>query len=89
MSKLLAGEALVSRAKELGVALEGGPDASCVGGHQHQADEPELQRRVIEAERSIRESQLWKLAVISALASVFSAVTAVISAITAIIAVAK
>ena len=58
-------------------------------GQSRRADDAELQRRVIEAERAIRESKLWKLAVISALASVFSAITAAISAITAVIVVAK
>jgi hypothetical protein len=35
-----------------------------------------LQRRVTEAERGIRESRLWILAAISAVASVLSAIAA-------------
>lgn len=38
--------------------------------------EPELDRRIIEAERARREARLWIIAVISAIASVVSAVAA-------------
>ena len=89
MARLLRGSELEKRAQELGVDTQGRPITQSVSGHHKRADDAELQRRVIEAERSIRESNLWKIAVIAAAASVFSAITAAISAITAIIAVAK
>jgi type IV secretory pathway component VirB8 len=40
-----------------------------------------LQRRVIEAERSHRESRLWLIAVISSIASVISAATAIVAVV--------
>lgn len=79
MAKLLVGDELEKRAKELGVDTEGGPITQSVSGHHKRADDAELQRRVIEAERSIRESKLWIIAVISAVASVFSAIAAIIA----------
>ena len=45
-------------------------------GRERRALDYELQRRVIEAERTIREARLWWIAVISAVASVVSALTA-------------
>ena len=52
----------------LGVAIAGGA-----------IDEPELQRRVQESERSIRENAFWIIAFISAIASVISAMAACIA----------
>jgi len=89
MATLLQGDELEKRARELGIDTQGGPVYQSSSGRQQRADDAELQRRVIEAERAIRESKLWTIAVISAVASVCSAITAVICAITAIIAVAK
>jgi hypothetical protein len=43
--------------------------------------DPELQRRVIEAERSIRESKLWLIAMISAIASVLNAAAVWVAAL--------
>jgi hypothetical protein len=88
MSRLLQGDELEKRARELGIDTQGGPITQSTSGHHKRADDAELQRRIIEAERAVREASLWKIAVISAVASVLSAVTAV-CAITAIIAVAK
>ena len=79
MKKLLEGEPLEKLAKVLGVDTKGGPITQSVSGHFKRADDAELQRRVIEAERAIRESRLWMLAVISAVASVISAITAIIA----------
>ena len=67
--KLLNGKELLARARELGISehdlyRESGPN------------EAELQRRVLEAERAHRESRLWLVAVIAAIASLFSAVAA-------------
>lgn len=68
---LRKGEDLKKRAEELGVSLSYGGPGSFSGNM-----EPELQRRVLEAERSLRESRLWKIAVISVWASVASAFAA-------------
>ena len=89
MMKLLQGDALENRARELGVDTQGGLITQSAAGRQKRADDTELQRRVIEAERSIRESRLWQIAVISAVAAVFSAITSLISAIAAFMAAAK
>lgn len=64
------GEELRRKALRLGVSTN--ELASSTG----RISEPELQRRVVEAERAIRESRLWILALISAIASVFSAIAA-------------
>ena len=77
MSKLLKGEQLEERALELGVDIQGSPITQSVSGKQIKADDHELQKRVIEAERSRRESKLWLIALISAIASVVSAATAI------------
>ena len=62
---LLTGEALESRARELGVDVEGDPRTHSASGRAPRASDYELQRRVLEAERGVRESRLWILAVIS------------------------
>ena len=77
MHKLLEGEALERRARELGVDVEGDPITSSVSGRQRRAPDAELQRRVLDAERAIRESRLWMLALASAIASLLSAAAAV------------
>lgn len=78
MRKLLVGDELRKRAEQLGVAME--TDQSVVvPGHGNVsliAEDYELQRRVLEAERHIREHRLWLVAVISAIASLVSAVAA-------------
>ena len=76
---LLTGAALESRAQELGVDIEGDPRTHSSSGRAPRASDYELQRRVSEAERRIRESRLWILAVISAIASVLSAAAAMIA----------
>lgn len=68
--QLLKGDELKARAEELGVSLSQLYDTK---GH---INEPELQRRVVEAERSIRESKLWVVAVVAAAAAVISALGA-------------
>ncbi|WP_152909278.1 hypothetical protein [Mariprofundus ferrooxydans] len=73
---LLQGNELTKRAEELGVSLIELYDVHGV------RSEPELQRRVIEAERAERESRLWLIAVISSVASVFSAIAACIAVAT-------
>ncbi len=76
MAKLLQGDELEKRAIELGVDTQGSPITQSVSGRHKRADDCELQRRVFEAERSMRESKLWIIALVSAVASVVSAITA-------------
>jgi hypothetical protein len=76
---LLQGESLERRARELGVDIEGEPRTQSSSGRSPRAPDYELQRRVSEAERSVRESRLWMLAVISAIASVLSAAAALVA----------
>ena len=76
---LLTGAALESRARELGVDIEGDPRTHSSSGRAPRASDYELQRRVLEAERGVRESRLWILAVISATAAVLSAAAAMIA----------
>ena len=69
MKKLLTGEALEQRARELGVSFH---SLATQSGNDHSI----LQQRVIEAERAIRESMLWIVALVSAIASAISALAA-------------
>jgi hypothetical protein len=69
MKKLLTGHALEQRARELGVSFHSLATSS---GNDHSI----LQQRVIEAERAIRESKLWIVALVSAIASAISALAA-------------
>lgn len=74
MGKLLTGEELRKRAKELGVSEDetyrDGP------GNIWISRDSELQRRVMEAERHGRDGRLWVIALVSAIASALSAVAA-------------
>lgn len=78
MQKLLVGDALQKRAEQLGVAM--GTNQSVVvpgrGNVPIIAEDYELQRRVLEAERHLREHRLWLVAAFSAVASLVSAVAA-------------
>ena len=76
---LLQGPDLEKRARELGVDIEGEPRTQSSSGRAPRASDSELQHRVLEAERGIRESRLWILAVIAAVSSVISAATAIIA----------
>jgi len=81
MKRLLQGQELRDRARELGISLEGLPaqlteDPYGRTGSIDHLNDPEIQRRLMEAERRIREGRLWFLAVISAVASVVSAAAA-------------
>jgi hypothetical protein len=78
MKKILEGDALEQRACEIGVDTQGGPITHSSSGRHKRADDYELQKRVLEAERSIRESRLWLIALVSAIASVVSALTALL-----------
>ena len=76
MSKLLAGEELEKRCRDLGVDTTGEPRTQSVSGNRPRASDFELQRRLMEAERSARENKLWVVALVSAVASVVAAVAA-------------
>lgn len=75
---LPTGEALQTRAKDLGVILTGEQYVTIpgTGSISLPVSEYELQRRVMEAERHLREYRLLLIAVISATASAISAVGA-------------
>ena len=79
MKKILESDKLEERARELGVDIQGDLITQSSLGRHKRGSDYELQRRVIEAERSIRESRLWKLALISAIASVASAAAALLA----------
>jgi hypothetical protein len=79
MAKLLEGNQLEQRARELGVDITGELHTQSSSGRAPRASDFELQQRVMEAERGIRESRLWIFAVISAIASVLSAIAALIA----------
>ncbi len=78
LNKLLQGDELEKRAIELGIDIQGDPITQSKMGRHKRADDSELQRRVLEAERSNRESRLWLFALVSSIASVISAATAII-----------
>lgn len=73
MGKLLEGVELEQRCKKLGVNTE---ELRYQTANRVRATDAELQRRVIEAERSLREHKLWIVAVVSAVFSVISAIAA-------------
>jgi len=76
MGRLLQGDELERRAQELGVDIQGDAIIQSSSGRHRRADDAELQRRVLNAESSIRASRLWLLALLSAIASVVSAIAA-------------
>jgi hypothetical protein len=78
MKKLPTGKILRKRADSLGVWIY---STEVIGTAEHGVvplvmDDYELQRRVIEAERHIREHNLWIIAVTSAIVSIISALAA-------------
>lgn len=79
MKTLLQGEKLEKKARELGIDIQGEPRTQSSSVHATRATDYELQRRVWDAERALRESRLWILAVILSIASVFSAAAAIIT----------
>ena len=79
MKKLLKGDKLKQRAEGLGIECSGLEIRQCDSCENALVYEFELQRKVIEAERSIREHKLWIFAFISAIASALSAAAAFIA----------
>jgi hypothetical protein len=78
--KLLTGDALLERAHKLGVSIDSDNvinNAGPAGGMQWiPASDYEIQRRVMEAERHIREHNLWIVAFVSMVIAVASAAAA-------------
>ena len=58
------------------LAIELGVSLHRISNTQGLTNIPELQKRIINAHRSIREGRLWLIALISAIASVLSALAA-------------
>lgn len=79
MSKLLQGSELEQRCTEIGISIDGPPRTQSSSGGSPRASDFELQRRLIEAERSLRESRVWLVALISSVASVLSAAAALVA----------
>lgn len=73
MRKLLTGDRLKAECERLGVNVMTRITQSSTTCN---APEDELQRRLIEAKRSIREGRLWIVAVISMIISMVSAAAA-------------
>lgn len=80
--RVLEGDALMKRAQEHEVCVDSDDLVTIPGkGTVHTlAPEYEIQRRVIEAERHLREHRLWLIALLSAIASVLSAIAAWVAA---------
>lgn len=76
---LLQGDDLEKRARKLGVDVVGDARTQSSSGRAPRAPDYDLQRWVSEAERSARDSRLWVLALISAVASVLSAAAAIVA----------
>jgi phage protein D len=78
MKQMPTGEALRARAKELGVVVESENIVTVPGKGTIALPvaDYELQKRVLEAERHLREHRLWQLTLASAIASAVSAVAA-------------
>ena len=82
--RVLDGEALIERAEQLGVNISTEMASVMVTGRGageeaeqfERAPEHEIQRRVMEAERHIREHRLWIVTLVAAAASVVSAIAA-------------
>ncbi len=76
MNNLPEGDELEKECKREGIDISGERVARSTSGRIPRATDYELQQRLIEARRSKRESWLWLLAVISAIASMLSAAAA-------------
>jgi hypothetical protein len=79
MKKLLQGKDLEKRCNELGIECSGLEIRQKDSGENSKVYEFELQKKVIEVERSIREHRLWIIALVSAIASVVSAIVALVA----------
>jgi len=79
MNKLLTGEELRDECRKNGIDIMGERVAfeDLKKPHRAETTDYELQQRLIEYRRQLRESRMWMLALISALTSLASAVIAV------------
>lgn len=81
MKKLPQGIELVFRARELGIGVEEG--VSLLSGDFQRTltphEEADLQNRVMEVEKHLRQDRLWTLALVSSVAAVVSSVTALVA----------
>lgn len=78
-SKILSGHELIDQANKLGVSIYRDDANVPIGTKPIIApivSEFEIQRRVMEAERHIREHRLWIVAVISGVIALISAIAA-------------
>jgi hypothetical protein len=75
--KMKTGSELEAECKKYGVYTDTPIYQSTSGTRR--ADDAELQRRLIAVKRHFRESRMWWLAFISAVASVISAATALVA----------
>ena len=78
MKKLLQGKELEEYARKIGVDISVHVNSST---NSIRASDHEIQRRIMEAQRSKREASLWLIALISAIASALSAITAIIAVV--------
>ncbi|MBI2542386.1 hypothetical protein HYV80_06785 [Candidatus Woesearchaeota archaeon] len=79
MKKLPQGKALEKRCKELGIECSGLEIRQRDSGENWKVYEFKLQKKIMEAERSIREHRLWIIALVSAIASAVSAIIALVA----------
>lgn len=83
--RILTGHELVERAEQLGISIYREDANVPIGTKPIMApvvSEFEIQRRVMEAERHLREQRLWIVAVISAVFAIVSAIAAWAAVIT-------
>ena len=77
--RILTGHELVERAKDLGISIYRDDANVPIGTNPIMApvvSEFEIQRRVMDAERHLREHRLWVVAVVSAVIAFISAIAA-------------
>lgn len=82
MKKLPQGKALWKMARELGISTTNTNSFEPTPGFSEEVSDAEVQRRLMEFYRSRRESRLWIIALVSAIASVLSAAAAIIAVLT-------
>jgi len=81
MTKLLTGQELIDECEKRGIDVRGERVSfeDLKKPHRAQPTDYELQQRLIEYKRHLRESRMWMLALISALTSFASAIIALVA----------
>ncbi len=81
MSKMPTGQDLINACEKKGIDIQGERILfeDLKKTHRAQATDYELQQRLIEFKRHLRESRMWMLALISALTSFASAIIALVA----------